>query len=434
MSKLFDFVKKHRKITILAGVMLSAILIFVLARGNSQPKSAYQTEAVGRGELTATVGATGSVRAIQSATLTWQTTGTVQDVNAQVGDRVRKDDVLASLSKTSLPQNIILAEADLVSAQKALDDLLNSNTEQARAWIALRDAQDAYKKADDYRNGLNQKMDLTKIVYSSVGGRLIPQVKYYRGYADAETIADADADLALKEAQLDDAQRAYDRLKDGPNKADLAAAQARVDAAQATLNMARILAPFDGVITQAEPLAGDQVSAGKLAFRVDDLSSLLVDVQVSEVDINSIQAGQPVTLTFDAILDKEYNGEVIEAAQAGDVTSGVVNFTVTVRLTDADKLVKPGMTAAVNIVTEQIKDQLLIPNRAVRVVDGKKVIYVLKNGAPQKVEVTLGPSSDAMSVVLDGNLKQGDLIILNPPAQFQNGGPGGGGMFDGGGR
>jgi len=408
---------------------LLVILVFMLARGNGSQKNTFQTESIKRGELTATIGATGSVRAIQSATLTWQTTGTVQDVNVQVGDKVRKGDVLASLAKTSLPQNIILAEADLVNAQKALDGLLNSDTDRAKAWIALRDAQDAYKKADDYRQSLNGKIDLTKIVYVNFGGKLIPQVKYYKGYADPETIADADADLALKKAQLDDAQRAFDRLKGGPSQDDLAAAQARVDAAQATLNMARIIAPFDGTVTQAEPLPGDQAVAGKVAFRVDDLSSLLVDVQVSEVDINSIAVGQPATLTFDAVLGKDYHGAVVEVSQAGDVTSGAVNFTVTVKLTDADQQVKPGMTAAVNIVVNQVTDQLLVPNRAVRILDGKRIVYVLGNGQLQQVEITLGPSSDTMSVVLDGDLKEGDQVVLNPPTQFQGPGGGGGGGF-----
>ncbi|HEX2696461.1 MAG TPA: efflux RND transporter periplasmic adaptor subunit [Anaerolineales bacterium] len=427
MSKLFDFLKKNRKISIPVGVVLALVLIIVLARGNGKKNNAYQTDTVKRGELTATVGATGSVRAIQSATLNWQTTGTVEDVNMQVGDKVRANDVLANLAKTSLPQNIILAQADLVTAQQALDDLLNSDTDRAQAWITLRDAQDAYKKADNYRQELNHKTTLTRIVYVNVFGRIVPQVKYYQGFADPETIADADADLALKKAQLDDAQRAFDRLKGGPNSADLAAAQAKVDAAQATLNMGRILAPFNGTVTQAEPLAGDQVTAGELAFRVDDLSSLLVDVQVSEVDINSVQVGQPVTLTFDAILDKEYHGEVVEVAQAGDVSSGAVNFTVTVKLTDADAQVKPGMTAAVNVTVNQVSNQLLIPNRAVRLVDGNKVVYILKNGQPQPVPVTLGLSDGVSSVVGGGDLKEGDLIILNPPTQ--PGGPrfGGGG-------
>jgi HlyD family secretion protein len=423
-GNIMAFLKRNRKVTIPLGVILLVVLIIAFTRGGGQKQSIYQTESITRGELTATVGATGTVRPIQSATLNWLTTGTVEKVNVQVGDQVHKDDVLAALVRTSLPQNIILAQADLVSAQKSLDDLLHSDTDRANAWIALRDAQDAYKKANDYRKSLNGKIWLERVYFKYIGAHQIPVIKWYRGEADPDTIAKADADLALKKAKLDDAQRAYDRLKGGPNQDDLAAAQARVDAAQATLNMARILAPFDGTVTQAEPLPGDQIAAGMTAFRVDNLSELLVDVQVSEVDINSVAVDQSVTLTLDAIPGKTYHGQVSEVSQAGDVSSGAVNFTVTAELTDADSQVKPGMTAAVNIVTYQVKDQLLIPNRAVRLVDGNRVVYVLKNGQPQQVRVSLGASSDTLSVVAGGDLKEGDPVILNPPAQF---GPGGGG-------
>ena len=130
--------------------------------------------------------------------------------------------------------------------------------------------------------------------------------------------------------------------------------------------MAHITAPFSGTITQAQPTSGDQVALGTQAFRLDDLSSLLVDVQVSEVDINSVSVGQPVTITLDAVSGKTYNGTVTEVSQAGNTTSGEVDFTVTVKLTDADIQVKPGMTAAVNIVVNQAKNQLLVPNQAVR--------------------------------------------------------------------
>jgi HlyD family secretion protein len=142
---------------------------------------------------------------------------------------------------------------------------------------------------------------------------------------------------------------------------------------------------------------------------------LLVDVQVSEVDINSIKADQPVTLSFDAILDKQYKGVVSQVAPVGTVLQGVVEFAVTVELTDADTAVKPGMTAAVNIVVDQITDTLLVPNRAVRVVNGQRVVYVLINDQLQSVDVTLGASSDSQSQVTDGNLQAGDQIVLNPP-------------------
>jgi HlyD family secretion protein len=252
----------------------------------------------------------------------------------------------------------------------------------------------------------------------------VPRVKTYKVEGTPEEIAKADADLALKEAQYEDAKRAYERLAEGPNQDDLAAAQARVEAAQATLNMARLTAPFAGTITEAFLLPGDQVAASTIAFRVDDLSSLLVDVELSEVDINSVTVGQPVTLSFDAILGSEYKGQVIKVSQAGTVVSGVVNFTVTVELTDADELVKPGMTAAVNIVVKEILDAVLVPNRAVRLVEGDRVVFVMdEEGAPKKVEVRLGSSSDTMSVVTGGDLKEGDQVILNPTADLTGSGP-----------
>jgi len=431
-NRMRELINKNRKVSIGVGlVLLVAIVALIYSnKSSSTTTTTYQTAKVEKGDLIATVGATGTVRAQQSATLNWLTSGTVQDVKVQVGDLVKQDDILANLEKASLPQNVIIAEADLVSAQKALDDLQSSDTSRAQALIALKKAQDAYDNAYEYRQSLNGKVDLKQIVYVNVNGQSVPRVKYYKGYADKDTIAAADDDLALKKAQLDDAQRTYDRLNEGASSPDIAAAKARVAAAQATLDMAQIVSPFNGTVTQASPMAGDQVAAGMSAFRVDDLANLLVDVQVSEVDINRIVLKQPVTLTFDAIPNKDYKGEVTEVSQAGDVVTGAVNFTVTVRLADADAQVKPGMTAAINIIVDQITNQLLVPNRAVRLVNSKRVVYILVNNTSQQVDVTLGSSSDTMSVVLDGGLKEGDLIILNPPVQF---GPGGGGGPMGGG-
>lgn len=419
-----DFFKRNRIFLIILLVVVVAAGVFLYQRrANAANATQFQTATIERGNLTATIGATGTVRAKQTAVLVWQAAGTVETVGVQAGDNVNANEVLASLSKTSLPQSVILAEADLASAQKSLDELTSSNTSQAQAVIDLRDAQEAYDKAANWRDELNGKINIKKIVYKKFGNRTFPILKEYRGYADEGTIKKADEDLALAKARLDDAQRTYDLLKDG-NTAELVAAQARVDAAQATLNLARVIAPFDATVTESYPLPGDQVSAGATAFRLDDLSHLLVDVEVSEVDINSVNVGQPVTLTFDAILGKEYHGEVVEVAQAGIATNGVVSFKVTVELTDADESVKPGMTAAVNIVVEEMQDAVLVPNRAVRLVDGERAVYLLVDGQAVKKEIRLGASSDAMSVVAVGDVKEGDIVILNPPSnEF---GPGGG--------
>lgn len=419
--------KKYRKILfgLLIVVIVASTFVFV-RQSNANSATQFQTATIGRGNLTATIGSTGTVRAKQSATLTWQAAGSVESVDVQVGDRVGPDDVLASLLETSLPQNIITAAADLASAQKDLDQLLNSDTALAQAAIDLESAQEAYEKAKNYLTYLqtSPKVPQTETRFflqqRRWGWEYRTSTKSFKAPAPAEWISDAENDLALKTAQLEDAQQEFDRLNTG-NTEEIAAAQARVAAAQATLNLARVISPFAGTVTEAYPLPGDQVSAGADAFRIDDLTSLLVDVEVSEVDINSVEIGQPVTLSFDAVLGKEYHGKVVKVAQTGASVSGVVNFKVTVEMTDADDDVKPGMTAAVTITIMELQDVLLVPNRATRFVDGSRVVYRLVDGQPVETKVSLGASSDTMSVLIDGDAGEGDIIVLNPSSETQGG-------------
>src|SRR5512140_3278627 len=309
-----SFFKKFGTILIVLLVVLAVVVFVLVRRSRASANTQFQTATLERGNLTATIGATGTVRAKQTAVLIWQAAGAVDTVNVKVGDNIPENFVIAYLAKTSLPQTVIMAEADLATAQKDLDTLLSSDTARAQALVDIRSAQDAYDKAWNWREELNSKIHQKKIIYRKIGPHLIPILKEYRAYADKETIAKADEDLAVAKAKLDDAQREYDRLNNG-NMQEIKAAQARVDAAQATINLARVISPFAGTVTEAHSLPGDQVGAGATAFRVDNLSSLLVDVKVSEVDINSVALDQPVTLTFDAILGKEYHGEVVEVTQ-----------------------------------------------------------------------------------------------------------------------
>ena len=426
-----QFFRKYRNLLIILLIVVVAASAFIFVRGsNEDPASQFQTSPVERGTLTATIGATGTVRAKQTAVLVWQAAGAVETVNVKVGDNIPEDFVMAFLKKESLPQSIIAAEADLVDAQKALDELLNSDTDRAEAVIALREAQETHDKAANYLHYLQNSRRIpqtsvrTFLIRTPRGFEYRTKTKTFKGPAPEDWIIEAENDLALKKAELDEAQRTYDRLTSG-NTAEIAAAEARVEAAQAARNLARVISPFPGTVTESYTLSGDQVAAGETAFRIDNLSSLLVDVKVSEVDINSVSIGQPVTLTFDAILGREYHGEVVEVTQAGTVEEGVVNFTVTVELTDADAAVKPGMTAAVNIVVEELQDVLLVPNRAVRLADGERVVYLLQDGQPVKKNIRLGSSSDTMSIVAGGDVQEGDVVILNPPVEFGPGGPGG---------
>lgn len=478
MKKIWNYIVRHKVIAIILAVVLVIVLVVVIqrVRTNANAASAFQTEIASRGTLTASIGATGTVRANQSASLTWQTSGTVEAVNVTTGQVVNAGSVLATLSQASLAQNIILAQADLVTAQTNLDSVIKSNTSLPQAEMDLVTATRNYNKTKANYDAMTirradqatidnaeaqyilaeQRVEFAQKAYNGLTDRpegdptlaaaysdlfaaqqaalqALGNWNWYKGKSTGLDLEELKAKLTLAQGQLIDAQAKYDSLKNGPDPKDIAAAQARVDAAQATLNMRQLAAPFAGTVTEVQPMPGDQITPGTVGFRIDDLSHLLVDVQVSEVDINSVKTGQLAVVTFDAVVGTNYHGKVTQVARAGDIVQGTVNFTVTVELTDADKNIKPGMTAAVIITVNELKDVLLVPNRAVRVMDGQRVVYVIRNGQTQEIPITLGASSDTVSEVLAGDLKAGDVVILNPPANFTPGGGGGRGMFGGGG-
>jgi len=492
---------------VLGAVGFFAYNAYNRAQNNQSVQAAHETVELETGTLTSTIGATGTVRSQQSANLLWETVGTVGNIYVQEGDQVAEGEILAELAQTSLPQNVILAQADFVNAQQSLDDLLNSQTQsaqalkavedveqalddalnpelaQARALQAIADAKKAVNETQRKVNNLNTIADQTDIDIAKAELALAEKnleraedlyepyenkpetnlrraqllsnlAKAQQQYDNAvrnlnamtgtasdidSAVAQADlataqaelleaqreyervkdgatpGDIALLEAQLADAEREWERLKDGPTADDIAAAQARVAATEATLSQAWIAAPFAGTITYATPQVGDQVSPEIYAFRVDDLSNMFIDLDVSEIDINQVEPGQDVIVTFDAIRGKEYAGEVVEVGFVGRLNQGVVYYTVTVEILDADDDIRPGMTSAVDIIINRSDKALLVPNQAIRVEDGIQVVY-LTDGAGNlvPVKVLLGASSDTFSEVLDGDLIEGDLIVLNP--------------------
>ncbi len=455
--------KRIITLLVLVVVIVGGLLAFQYFR-NQQRAAAFndlQTVPTTRGSLTATVGATGSVRPNQSVLLSFQTTGTVEDVNVSVGSSVEAGDILVNLRQSSLPQNVILASAELVSTQKALEDLRESrvtasetlqavqnaeqalieseralvrfdeeeykdNLEEAReniidARAQLRDVEEDFEPYQDWaednqtRRDYKERVDQAQREYDE-------EIRTLRSLQLEKTAAEAAYELA--QAQLEDAKREYERWANGPDPDEIASLEARIVAAEATISLSRLETPFAGTVTQLNIKPGDQVSLGTTAIRIDDLSNLLVDLQISEVDINRVAVGQPVYLTFDAILGREYQGVVSDVSPVGQNTQGIIEFVVTVELSDPNGDVKPGMTAGVNVVVNQLENVVLVPNRAVRVQDGQRVVYVLRNGSLERVPVSLGASSDTMSQVLVGNLQNGDSIVLNPPTNFSNtGGP-----------
>jgi HlyD family secretion protein len=456
-----------RLITIAVVLLLAAGGFFgyrYIQQNRANQESPYQTAIINRGSLTAQVGATGVVRPNQTTLLAWQTTGRISTIHVSEGENVTAGQIVAELEERSLPQNVILARADLINAKKQLDELQTSDVARAQAQLTLTQAEKALEDAQknrerkDYARSGQATLDAARADYvlaqdeferveedferfadrdemdpvraqalsrlsaaRTVRDRQLANLNYLLGQPNELEVAEADGELEVAQANLAQAQREWERLKDGTDPDEIEAAEARIAAIEATLELVRLDVPFDGTVTAVESKPGDSVSPGTISFRIDDLSHLLVDVEVPEVDINRIETGQRTLMTFDAIQGREYQGIVTNVARVGTQQQGLVNFIVTVELTDPDEAVLPGMTAAVNLVVAQLDDVLLVPNRAVRLRDGQRVVYILRNGTPEAVNVTIGASSETVSEVIEGDLRVGEVIVLNPNVEMGNG-------------
>jgi HlyD family secretion protein len=106
---------------------------------------------------------------------------------------------------------------------------------------------------------------------------------------------------------------------------------------------------------------------------------------------------------------------VVEVSSVGEEVNGSVSFGVRVKLQDADRRVRPAMTAGATIVIAELKDVLLVPAQAVRFLDGQRLVYVLRDGRPTPVIIVPGSSSSNELQVLEGDLQPGDPVLLNPP-------------------
>lgn len=421
----------------IAGVAVIAALL--LAWGFSPAKAtdtAVATEAtVASLDVAETIEASGSLEAQPFASLTWKTSGVVEAVNVKPGDFVKADAILLSLEPASTSASIVAAQADLVTAQKNLEDILTSGTDLAQAAIDLKNAQEDYDDAVYYLRYLQTD---TKIPQTTYGAKLEQtnngwKYKYtaenFKGPAPKDWIVEAENDLALKKAELEDKQREYDRLLAGETSADVIAAQAEVDAAQATVNSLSIIAPFAGEVLSVDNRVGDVVDTGELSVNLADMDHLYVETQVDESDIANVKLGNQAEVTLDAVPGVTLTGEVTAINPVGEVDSGLVKYKVRVDLdkVDSEIFLPLGTTANVVITVKEAAATLTVPITAIQNdAQGEFVWMIQSDGSTKRVEVVSG-SIVGDQVVVTGDLQDGDRIQLVQASGFEAPNPFGGG-------
>ncbi|MEK6751757.1 MAG: efflux RND transporter periplasmic adaptor subunit [Chloroflexota bacterium] len=301
-----------------------------------------------------TIIAEGRVEPIQYAEIAFNASGAISEVLVKEGQSVKKGEPLIRLGDAS-DTNYAAAQVELVSAQKAWDDLLNARgADFAQAVIDLKDAQEASEKAYQYLVYLQNDRRIPQtesrkvLTNTPFGYQYEIKTKSFTGPAPQDWIVEAENDLALKKAELEKAQLVYDRLKDGPDADQLPLVEARLNAAKAGVAAFSVIAPFDGVVAELNAKTGSSINAGEIAVTIADISNwTVITTDVTEIDVVKLKKGQPVTVTLDAIPDTELKGEILSIGQGYTENQGDIVYEVTILLTDKDAAMRWGMTAVV---------------------------------------------------------------------------------------
>lgn len=434
-------------------------------------KPQYETVTVTRGDISATVSATGAVLPEREVNLTFAATGIISEINAGIGEAVKAGEVLAALDTTDLElavkqaeigvtqaqaqlqqlnegpaaADVTAAQAALASAQQALasaqasyqqtlqgpdkDTLASAQAQVEQARVQLQQAQQAYDRVKDRPDVglLPQSVQLQNATIA-----LETAEAQYRAaeksVTNAQVVA-ARSQVTAAEAQVAQAQASLDRLGRGASEGQIAVARAGVDQAmlslqqaQRRLDQAKLVAPWDGVVTAVSVVEGGQATPGQPAFRLADAARFHLDAQVDEVDIAGIKPGQPVQIEVDALPDEPLTGMVsrISPSAAASQTGGVTyNVRLDIDQTDAPLL--SGMSATATIIATTRADVLLVPNRVVTLnrETGKTTVQKVVGDQLQEVEVQLGLRDEQFSEVREGVSEGETLAIVSRSGQDQ---------------
>ena len=345
-------------------LFLFLIFSFLLAGCGSAEKGSTPTPEAGVAQdFAAVISTTGLVVPEKWAALSPRSQGVAADVLVTEGEQVSSGQLLIRLDgQASVEASLSAAQLELINAKKALKDLQeNADAAHAQALIAVDDAQEAYDKAVDYYNSLFKSYKYDELVFikkvTPFGIKRIPEIKTRKiKKADEETIAEAKNDMDLKLANLENARRAADRLKDGPDTDQLAQAEARLALAEAQVGAGEeavanqeLRAPFDGVVCNLNVRVGEWVAPGIPILRLGNLDQLRVETtDLSEIDTARVHPQDTVLITFDALPDVVVNGTVLRVANKSAEGSGV-NYTAVVLLDTIPDDLRWGMTAFADI-------------------------------------------------------------------------------------
>jgi len=395
--------KKRRKRIIIISVVVAIVLIFVGAltaftRGGTKidPSKLAKVE---KGDLAKSVVATGKVTPITKVEVKSKASGIVKKLYVDYGDRVKKSQLLAQLDKDEIQAQVDQSRAALQSSE-----------------ANLTSAQADYERAKVDAEGPD--VPLLKRQYD----RSLEMAK--DGVVSESALDDADKNykMALNKQNVAKAQVTVLKAKIAQAQADVVHNRANLAQLEEQLSYTDIISPIDGIVLSRDVEIGDAVSSilvlgssATLIMTLGDTSEVYVKGKVDESDIGKVYLGQPARIKVESFKDKTFYGKVTKISPMGVEKDNVTTFEVRVSINNPGGELKAEMTANAEIILEEHKNVLQIPEGAIIYDKDKKASVDVpdpkaKDGM-KKIAVNIGISNGAKTEVLSG-LKEGDQVVL----------------------
>gem|GEM_PF-924344 len=416
--------KKRIIITGLAVLLLGSggIAGYKVFMAPAQAEAAYTVIKVGRGDVSETVLASGTVQASKRSTLSFADAENAKDVissiDVQVGDQVKKGDVLATMDDSVARMQLINAEANLLSAQAKLEEALKSKSagemrtlqanvnqaktelEMANKTIDLEKARNDEAKSKENLDKANKNFTSQKALFDAGA---ISRTEYESAQTDLEQ-AKRDyqtAALALEQAngqakyKIEQAQASYEtavenleEAQKGPDSANILSARASVEQAkaqlqtsQSALNAVTLKAPMDGVIVAVNGNVGEIPTNQVIVMDNSNSGNLEVLAQISESDIGKVKEGLSVSFSTNTYPDKNFQGTVKLVYPEATTNSGVTTYDVLLSVDNKEGLLKIGMTMNVTIEIGTHTNVLVIPAAALQSRNGTDGVFLMNTSA-----------------------------------------------------
>lgn len=405
-------------VVVIAAAGCAVVAAIRLRTGTDTEQTELQTAAAKRGPVRQTVQSTGRVVSNLDVEIKCKASGLVTTIPYDVSDAVKKDDLLVEIDPIDQERALQQAQASLAASEAKLA--------QARANLAVSEADVASERK---RTSATQRSAQAKA--RDAGAKadrekalLARKQSTVEQAETAETTAiQATQDVKTAEAQIDAVAAMELQLE--VRRQEINLAQAQVDADQIAVSLAKqrvsetkVRAPMDGVISARNVQAGqiiasgiNNVGGGTAVVTLSDLSRLFILASVDESDIGSVALGQKVLITADAYRGAKFGGEVVRVAAKGVNVSNVVTFEVRIEVTSENKsLLKPEMTANVEIIVAEKADAVTVPARAVhRRDDLTFVTCTLPDGTTEERPVKTGLNTGTDIEILTG-LGEGEEV------------------------